>query len=97
MGLFAGFIIANLSLFFIIGGLNTFLLKFIWDVRIPSGFQSILEHGFVLSIELLIAYIPQIILNIFDSNLALTLVLFIVYCFIDGLIARNVADYWFLH
>ena len=94
LGMFIGLIIALVLLFFIIGGLNTFLTELIWDIYVRSSWQSILGHGFALFIVLLIAGTPNIIINIVMPGLATTLVLFIIYCFIDGFIARKVG-FWF--
>ncbi|NWF87523.1 hypothetical protein HXY32_06935 [Candidatus Bathyarchaeota archaeon] len=81
-------------LFLIIGGLNVFLAWFIWDVNAASDWLSFLIHGFVLSLALFVASIPQIFINIIGVNPTITIALFIIYCFINGYIAKNVAGYW---
>lgn len=93
-GKFIGLIIALVLLFFIIGGLNTFLTELIWDIYVRSSWQSILGHGLALFIILLIVAIPNIIIDLVVPGLATTIALFIIYCFIDGFIARKVG-FWF--
>jgi len=94
VGLFLGLIIGFILLLFIVGGLNSFLTDLIWDVPIKTGWKSLLTHGFVLFIALLIADIPAIIINLLIPSLATTVVMFIVYAFIGGFIAKNVGLYW---
>lgn len=94
IGLFIGFIIGLLVLFLIIGGLNVFLAWFIWGVSAASDWLSLLIHGFILSLALFVASIPQIFINIIGVNPTITIALFITYCFINGYIAKNVAGYW---
>jgi hypothetical protein len=59
IGLFIGFIIGIIVLFFIIGGLNVLLTGSIWNISVKSDWKSLLAHGFVLFIALLIANIPR--------------------------------------
>ena len=94
VGLFIGFIIGLLVLFFFIGGLNSVLTALIWDLDITVEWKSVLLHGFVLFIVLLIVDIPGLILNIAVPSLATTISLFVIYCFIDGLISKKIAQNW---
>jgi len=94
IGFFIGFIIGILLLFFIIGGLNTVLTDLIWGVPIKSDWKSLLAHGFVLFIVLLIVSIPSLIINFIVPSLVALIFMFIIYCFIDGFIAKSVAGYW---
>ena len=80
--------------FFIIGGLNTLLTSLIWSVSVKSGWKSLLAHGFAFGVVQLIAHIPAIIISFILSDLITTIVLFIVYSFIDGFLARKVAGFW---
>jgi hypothetical protein len=94
IGLFIGFIIGLLVLFLFIGGINVFLTWHIWGINVASGWLNLLIHGFVLSIALFLASIPQIFINIIGVNSAITIGMFIIYCFVNGFIAKNVAGYW---
>jgi len=89
-----GFIIAFIALFFILGGLNSFLTEVIWSISTKTGWKSLLGHGFVLFIALIIAHIPSMVINLAVSGLATVTVLFIVNGFIDGFVAKNVARWW---
>lgn len=92
-GLFIGFIIGVIVLFLIIGGLNTLLADFIWGILVNDDWKSLLLHGFVLFITLLIASIPSFIINQTAPSLVTSIILFLIYCFIDGFIAKNVAAF----
>lgn len=94
IGSFIGFIIGVILLVFIIGGLNILLTSFIWSVSVKSDWKSLLVHGFVLIVVLLIASIPSIIINLIAPSLVTSIVIFLVYCFIDGFVSKNVALFW---
>lgn len=94
VGFIIGFIIGVVVLFFMIGGLNVVLTSFLWDMTIESNWTSLLGHGFILLILLLVVAVPQFLINIFMPSLATTIVLFLIYCFINGYVAKNVAAYW---
>jgi len=66
IGLFIGFIIGIIVLFFIIGGLNVLLTSCIWNILVKSDWKSLLAHGFILFIALLIASIPSLIIKLID-------------------------------
>jgi len=93
-GYFIGLIIALILLFLGIGSLNSFLTRLVWSIPIKSGWISLLIHGFVLSIALIIVHIPVMIISYNAPGLATAIALVIVETFIDGLIAKKVAVYW---
>jgi hypothetical protein len=93
-GLLVGFILGLILLFFIIGWINVSLAGLIWDMWIQSDWKSLLVHGFLLFVLLIIAGIPSIIVNLIVPSLAITLVFFIINCLIDGFVAKNLAE-WF--
>jgi len=93
-GLLIGLIIGFIVLFFIMGGLNSFLTDLIWSIPIKTKWTSLLGHGFVLFIVLIIVGIPSIIISFVAPNLAIAIVLFIAYAFIDGFVAKSVATAW---
>ena len=86
-------IIGFLVLFYIIGGINAVLTDLIWGVSIKTDWRSLLAHGFVLFILLIIAAIPQFIISFVVPSLATKIVMFIIYCF-NGFIAKSVAGQW---
>jgi hypothetical protein len=91
VGSFIGFIIGFVVLFFFIGGLNTFLTRWIWSTDIRSDWLSLFIHGLGLFFALLIASLPMFFLFGTPYSLALWIVLFIPYALIDGFIAKNIA------
>jgi hypothetical protein len=94
VGLFIGFIIGVIVLFFIIGGINVFLTDYIWNISVKEDWKSLLAHGFLLFILLLLVNIPSIIIRLIDKSLVTSIVLFLIYCFIDGYISKTVALNW---
>lgn len=93
-GFLIGLLLGLVLLFFIVGGLNTLLTEEIWDIPVRSGWQSILGHGFLLFIVLLIASVPNIIINALVPGPVTTIVFFVIYCFVNGFIAKEVGS-WF--
>jgi hypothetical protein len=97
-GFIIGFIIAFIVLFFLIGGINVYLTDRIWDVSLKEDWMSLLSHGFVLFVALILVHIPAIIVVSFvfsfTPNTVVTILLLIVYAFIDGFVAANVAPLW---
>ena len=94
VGFIIGLIIGLLVLFYIMGGINAVLTDLIWGVSIKTDWKSLLAHGFVLFILLIIAAIPQFIISFVVPSLATKIVMFIIYCFIDGFIAKSVVGQW---
>jgi hypothetical protein len=96
IGFIIGLIIGIAVFFLIMGGLNAFLTDLIWGISIKSNLTSLLVHGFVLFIALLIVAIPSLIISVSIAvpSLAISITVFLIYCFIDGFVAKNVAAYW---
>jgi hypothetical protein len=95
VGAFIGFIIGFIVLFFFIAGLNTVLTEFIWSTTIESGWKTLLIHGLGLFFALLIADIPRYIFLTSSGPSPVALIgAIVVYSFIDGFIAKNVASVW---
>jgi hypothetical protein len=94
LGSFIGLIIGIVLLFFIVGGLNAFLSEIVWNLSI-DGWQSILTCGFYLTVILVIVHIPVAYALIYDPpNIIVSMVLFVIYAFIDGFLARELAPLW---
>ena len=94
IGSFIGFILGFVVLFFFLGGLNSFLTDLIWSIPIKTAWKSLLGHGFLLFILLIIVHIPAVVIEFIVPGLATILALFIFNAFIDGLVAKNVAGWW---
>jgi hypothetical protein len=94
IGSFIGFILGFIVLFFFLGGLNSFLTDLIWSIPIKTAWKSLLGHGLLLFIVLIIVHIPAAVIELSVSGLATTIALFTFNAFIDGFIAKNVAGWW---
>lgn len=94
VGLFIGLIIGLVIFLFIVGGLNSFLTNIIWPISVKTDWKSLLGHGFILSMLLILVNLPSIFINAFLPSLPTTAALFIFYAFIDGFIGKNVAARW---
>jgi uncharacterized protein YacL len=91
IGSFLGILIGIVVLFFFVGGLNTFLTRWIWSADIRSDLLSLFIHGVGLFVALLIASLPMFFLLGTPYSLALSIALFVPYALIDGFIAKNIA------
>jgi len=94
VGLFLGLILGFVVLFFFIGGLNSFLTSIIWSVQVKTRWMSLLGHGLVLFIALLLVNLPHIFVTLAVPNLFVWLVVMVLYAFIDGYVAKKVAMWW---
>jgi len=90
-GFIIGFIIGFIVLFYLLGGINVYLTGVIWDVQVEDDWKSLLIHGLVLFIVLIIVHIPAVILALIVPSLFVTVPLLIVYGFIDGFVALHIA------
>lgn len=94
IGFLIGLIIGLILFFILIGGLNTFLMVHVWDTSMKTDWKSLLVHGFALFIALIVAGIPRFVINFFMPSLIAAIVMFIIYCFIDGFVAKEVGNNW---
>ena len=94
LGWFIGLIIGLGILMLIIGGLNSFLTDLLW-FPVKKSFWSILGHGIILFIVLLIVNgIFVIAPTLIFPGIATTIIVFIVGSFMDGFVAKKVAGFW---
>jgi hypothetical protein len=94
IGLFLGLILGFVALFFLIGGLNSFLTNIIWSIRVKTKLVSLLSHGLVLFIVLLLVNIPHIFITLVMPNPIVSLAVMAFYAFVDGFVAKYVAVWW---
>jgi hypothetical protein len=94
LGAIIGLIIGIVILFFILGAINVFLMERIWDFRAKADWKSLLTHGLALFFVLLIVSIPSVVINFSVPSLPVAITVFIVYCFIDGYVAKAVGGMW---
>jgi hypothetical protein len=94
VGLWIGLIIGFALLMFMFAGINVFLMARLWDIWVKADFMSLLFHGILLTIALILVSLPVFIVNRFVSGPVITITVFIVYCFIDGIVAQGVGMIW---
>ena len=95
IGSFIGLIIGFAILFPIVGGINTVVSKLVWGFYMKSSLGDIFLHGFVLFIVLLIVDLVLLIpVMAYPGNLPITVVRFIVACFLYGLIGARLGEVW---
>jgi len=73
------------------GALNVGLTEIIWGTMIGTSLKNILAHVILLLILLGLAGLPSSLVRNISPGLTTTIIMFVIYCFIDGFIARKVA------
>lgn len=91
-GWFIGLMIAIVIIVLSIGYLNTFVDRWIWNDDLQVNLAAVFLHGLVLIIVLLLASIPQFILEWSLDTVAVSIVLFLIYLPINGFLAHWVAQ-----
>ena len=92
IGSWLGLVIGIVFILFLMGALNVGLTEIIWGTMIGASLKSILAHGILLLILLGLVGLPSsLVLYNVSPGLATTSIMFVIYCFIDGFIARKVA------
>jgi hypothetical protein len=90
IGSFIGLIIGIVILLYLVGWLNISLNKYFWNYNASSETMGILLHGLILMLALVVVGIPQLIWYSIFPNPLNAIWLFIVYCFIDGYVAKMI-------
>jgi multiple sugar transport system permease protein len=93
-GAIIGLIIGVLILFLIEGVINSFLMGRIWNLSVKTHWTSLLIHGLVLFVALLIVSIPSFIISFYIPSLSVTAMLSVLYCFVDGYVAKTIGKRW---
>lgn len=94
LGSIIGLIIAFGILMLIMGSLNIFLTGLLW-FPVKTSFWSIVGHGIVLFIALTIINTIFVIVPSFAfPGIATQIVTFVVGSFVDGFVAKKVAEFW---
>ena len=100
IGLIIGFIIGVALFFLILAGINVYLSSRLWDISVRDDWKSLLEHGFILFIALILVSIPIILLSPYIAGLSdfesltVRIIIFIGYAFLDGFLAKNLGELW---
>jgi hypothetical protein len=87
-------IIGVVLLVFIFGGFNTYLMQEIWKVSIGSNWFTLFTHGLALFLILLLVSIPSMVVSRLTPNVVVYAVMFVVYCFVYGYVAKAVGGSW---
>jgi hypothetical protein len=94
IGLAVGFVV----IFIIMGWINKSLAGWLWGIEARDAWTSLLGHGFVLFLVLLIVQIPSMLIDAYLAYstpvvyLTWVVVNFIVYSLIDGFVGKRVAS-----
>lgn len=93
-GFIIGLIIGVGLLFLMVGFLNSIITDFLW-FTVSKSFLSILFHGIVLSVTLIVVNIIFIWApNLVFPNVYVEIITFIIGTFLNGLIGKTVATIW---
>jgi len=94
LGSFIGLAIGLGLLMLITGGINCFLTSLLW-FPVKTSFWSILGHGIVLFIALIVVNVIIVAVpSLAFPGLVTTIITFIISSFIDGFVSRGVAGFW---
>lgn len=94
VGAFIGLIIGFIILFFVYGVVNSFLVERIWNVQIDWNWKKLLAQGFVLFIALIAVSIPSVVVDLIWPSVSTAVIVFVVYCFVDGYVGKVVGSHW---
>jgi multiple sugar transport system permease protein len=89
-----GLAIGIFILFLVEAAVNAFLMRRIWNSAVRTHWTSLLPHGIVLFFALVIISIPSFIIDFYVPSWPVVIVLFLIYCLIDGYVARTIARNW---
>jgi hypothetical protein len=91
IGSWLGLMIGIVFILFLMGALNVGLTEIIWGTMVGAGLLRLLAHGVLLLILLVLAGLPSSLVRNISPGLTTTIIMFVIYCFIDGFIAKKVA------
>lgn len=91
LGSIIGLIIGIVALVYAVGALNVWINNIVWGGDISEDWKKILFHGLFLFIALILVGIPGMVINQLVPGIATNIVIFAVYCFVDGYVARRLA------
>jgi len=94
VGFVLGLVVGIVLLVFIFGGFNTYLMQEIWKVSVKTNWFGLFTHGLALFLILLLVSIPSMVVSRLAPNVVVYVVLFVVYCFVDGYVAKAVGGSW---
>jgi len=87
-----GLLIALAVIVLAYGYLNTLINQFIWGEEMRTDLASMFLHGIILTVVLLVARVPALLLETVTDDLLVSIAVLIIYVPIYGYIARWVAQ-----
>ena len=93
-GYVIGLILGLIALFYLLGGVNTYLTGVIWGIRVKRGWKTLLRHGLVLFMGLVLVHIPALIVARAVPSPVATVPLLIIYGFVDGFVALHIGAFY---
>jgi len=94
IGIFIALIVSFALLLVMLGGLNATLTESIWHVPIDQSWSHVVVHSILLMLMLIIVGIPAAVADFLVPSWVTSVTLFIIYGFVDGFVAKEVAFMW---
>jgi hypothetical protein len=94
VGFIVGLVIGLGLLLLFVGFVNSFLMSMIWGVSTKSNFLSVLSHGIVLLIALLLVGVIFMIPLLIDSSITMQILIIVISAIPRGFVAKKVGDVW---
>ncbi len=94
LGFILGLIIGFVLFFFFLGYVNAGITSWIWHIDMKTDWKSAFMHGLVLFIVLGLVNSPSLVLSLVFPGIPTAMAIFLIYCFIDGFVARKIAGNW---
>ena len=91
IGFFFG-LIGLLILFMVVFGVNPFLINKIWKNHLKTDSKALTNRGPLLAILLLLVSSPLFIVRYYFPSLPVLILFSILYCFVDGFVAKSVGS-----
>ncbi|MDH5483120.1 MAG: hypothetical protein OEY22_09635 [Candidatus Bathyarchaeota archaeon] len=92
--LIIGLIIGIGLLVLFVGFINSFLMSVIWGFSMKTSFWSIISHGIVLLIGLVIVGIIFIIPQLVDPSITTQILMLVVGSIPRGFVAKKIGEMW---
>jgi predicted neutral ceramidase superfamily lipid hydrolase len=91
-GAILGLLIGLGVLMLFIGGLNSVLTDFIWDIQTKTSAWNLLIHGIVLFLVLLVINFVLMAPSLIFPHIITSIIMFILTSLVNGFSAKNVAS-----
>jgi len=94
VGIVIALIVSFALLLVMLGGLNATLTESIWHVPIDQSWSHVVVHSILLMLMLILVGVPSAAISFLVPSWVTSVLLFIVYGFVDGFVAKEVAFIW---